>query len=364
MTDYYKNRRYFVYRHVAPNGKMYIGITSKHNPKDRWGPGGLYYSRNLHFWGAIQKYGWDNFKHIIVVHGVSVDTACHLEEYLIKKYDSMNNGYNHTSGGIYPTEITDEIRSAISNKVKAYHNSLPYGAWSDKFKGHCVSEKTKKKISNKHKGRKKSQEVIDRQVATFKKNLTPERRYMYGNSMRGKHLSDETKAKLSAAHTGMRHTQLAKDKMSKSLRECYANSSRVWIHNDIEELWVDEKYLPDFLSNGYIRGRRSIDVTYVTMGDKTIKISASELSDYIAMGWHKGFTPERHKNISKSRQKFIYNYKGMTFNTGKELALYLREHGYPKISQGTINAICQGKSVRAYPDLSIEIMRSIRNEDS
>ena len=84
MTDYFKHRKYFVYRHVAPNGKMYIGITGKSDPIYRWGAGGICYKKNVHFWSAIQKYGWDNFQHIIVAHGLSVDTACHLEEYLIK----------------------------------------------------------------------------------------------------------------------------------------------------------------------------------------------------------------------------------------------------------------------------------------
>ena len=113
MSNYYLTRKYFVYRHVAPNSKMYIGITSRLNPEDRWGKDGKGYIENTHFWNAIQKYGWNNFKHIIVAHNLDVDTACHLEEYLIKKYDTMNNGYNQTSGGVRPTEITDEIRDKI-----------------------------------------------------------------------------------------------------------------------------------------------------------------------------------------------------------------------------------------------------------
>lgn len=363
MMNYYSDREYFVYRHVAPNGKMYVGITSQPKPSIRWGVGGKFYQKNPHFWNAIQKFGWDNFEHIIVAHGLSVATACHLEEYLIKKYDSMTNGYNQTSGGIYPTEVTDEIRTMIGCKIRAYHASLPEGAWSDKFKGHTITEATRRKQSAKARGRKYSEDVIAKRVATFKKNLTPESRYMMGSSSRGKHLSAETKAKLSAAHTGMKFTESARAKLSQSLRECYANSPRVWVHNDFEELWVDAGRLPEMLSNGYIVGRRNIKDVYVTMGDKTIKIPESELPAYIAMGWHQGFAPERYNNISKSKQKFIYTYKGVVFNTGKALAKYLREHGYPKIVQGTVNLICQGKSVLAYPELSLEIKRSIRDEN-
>ena len=363
MTDYFKDRKYFVYRHIAPNGKMYIGITSKSDPVYRWGAGGICYKKNVHFWNAIQKFGWENFQHIIVAHGLSVDTACHLEEYLIKKYDSMNNGYNQTSGGVYPTEVTDAIRTTISRKLKQYHSTLPEGSWSKKFIGHTLDESAKKKISAKAKGRKKSPEVIARQVATFKKNLTPEIRYKMGNSCRGKHLSDATKQKLSIAHKGRVFSAEAKAKLSKSLCETYANSTRIWVHNECDERWIDDIVLDQYLSMGYMVGRRNIKNIYVSKDNITIKIAEDELNNYLSDGWTRGFALERYQNLAKSKQKFIYLYKGKTFNSGKELANYLRDHGYPKIVQGTINNICQGKSVAAYPELSLEITRSIRYEN-
>ena len=49
------------------NGKMYIGITSR-TPEARWGNNGSQYTKakNPCFYNAIQKYGWDNFEHIIL----------------------------------------------------------------------------------------------------------------------------------------------------------------------------------------------------------------------------------------------------------------------------------------------------------
>lgn len=363
MTDYFKHRKYFVYRHVAPNGKMYIGITGKSDPIYRWGTGGICYKKNVHFWRAIQKYGWDNFQHIIVAHGLSVDTACHLEEYLIKKYDSMTNGYNQTSGGIYPTEVTDEIRDVIRQKVKQYHSNLPAGEWSKRFMGHTLNEAAKRKISAKAKGRKKSPEVIARQVATFKKNLTPESRYKMGSAFRGKHLSETAKRKISIANTGRIISEDAKARLSKSLCETYANSDRLWVHNECNERWIDTNDLENYLSSGYAVGRRNIKNIYVSKDDITIKITETDFDFYLSQGWVRGFDTMRYKNLSKAKQKFIYTYKGEVFNTGKELANYLRGHGYPKIVQGTINNICQGKTVLAYPELSTEIKRSIRDEN-
>ena len=67
------NREFTVYMHVSPNGKRYIGITSQ-EPKLRWA-GGSGYSDNKHFKSAIDKYGWNNFEHIIVASGLSLKAA-------------------------------------------------------------------------------------------------------------------------------------------------------------------------------------------------------------------------------------------------------------------------------------------------
>ena len=58
--------KYTVYVHINKiNHKKYIGIT-KQKPEDRWGKNGENYKESPHFYAAIQKYGWDNFEHIIL----------------------------------------------------------------------------------------------------------------------------------------------------------------------------------------------------------------------------------------------------------------------------------------------------------
>ena len=65
---------YTVYMHKNKiNGKVYIGIT-KQNPEHRWG-NGKNYKKGLRFNNAIQKYGWDNFKHIILYKNLSKGQA-------------------------------------------------------------------------------------------------------------------------------------------------------------------------------------------------------------------------------------------------------------------------------------------------
>ena len=60
---------YIVYKHTCPNGKVYIGITSR-EAKLRWNCGNGY-NNNKHFKSAIVKYGWNNIKHEILFDGLT-----------------------------------------------------------------------------------------------------------------------------------------------------------------------------------------------------------------------------------------------------------------------------------------------------
>ena len=90
---------YWVYVHTCPNGKKYVGITTKRKPEYRWAEGNGYY-QNKHFYSAIQKYGWSSIKH------EAWELTCesemyYAEKYLIAYYHTTESefGYNHSSGG-------------------------------------------------------------------------------------------------------------------------------------------------------------------------------------------------------------------------------------------------------------------------
>lgn len=100
-----KNKNKFcVYMHKFPNGKMYIGITSK-VPKNRWQNGTGYDKKHQSaMYNAIQKYGWDNIEHIILFENLTEQEAKEKEIELIKKHNTFihfknSNGYNMTLGG-------------------------------------------------------------------------------------------------------------------------------------------------------------------------------------------------------------------------------------------------------------------------
>lgn len=95
------NKSYIVYIHINKfNGKVYIGITSRPAIK-RWGKTGNTYKSNKHFSGAIKKYGWDNFLHIVYRTGLTEMEAKQMEIDLIRSYKAYNPtyGYNKSIGG-------------------------------------------------------------------------------------------------------------------------------------------------------------------------------------------------------------------------------------------------------------------------
>lgn len=153
--------KYYVYIHISPNGKRYVGLTTQ-KLANRWNSGKGYRKQKL-FMRAIEKYGWDNIEHIVY----EVDSQkemMYLEAYLIRYYNTTDKryGYNITPGGEHPT-------------------------------GYSLSEETKKKLSEcrmgeKHPnyGRKWSEEVRKRMsLGQLGKKPTPEVK-----EKRRKHLID------------------------------------------------------------------------------------------------------------------------------------------------------------------------------
>ena len=91
---------YTIYMHKNKiNGKIYIGQTNQ-KPERRW-DNGKHCKNCTAFNNAIQKYGWDNFEHIILFEGLSQNEANQREIELIKYYNTTNRdfGYNCQLGG-------------------------------------------------------------------------------------------------------------------------------------------------------------------------------------------------------------------------------------------------------------------------
>lgn len=155
---------YTVYQHTSPTGKVYIGITMK-KPEYRWNHGEGY-KPNKHFYSAIKKFGWDNFKHEIVATNLTKEDACKMEQELIAKNDSTNpeKGYNQSIGGECGTlgvKYSPEVIARVRNS-KTYTSSWAKGKkFTEEHKnkiriantGKRPTEETRRKLSEAHKGK-------------------------------------------------------------------------------------------------------------------------------------------------------------------------------------------------------------------
>jgi len=151
MDQTYKT--WCVYQHInKTNKKCYIGITCL-KPEKRWNKGNGYKRCPL-FYRAIQKYGWDNFEHIILYDDLSEEEAINKEIELIRLLNSNDNkhGYNLSSGGegtkgVFPSKET-LIKMRINNTGE---NSHRYGKHHSEETRRLLSKLKKgKKLSDKH----------------------------------------------------------------------------------------------------------------------------------------------------------------------------------------------------------------------
>lgn len=199
---------YTVYRHIAPNGKIYVGITSK-KPNKRWN-GGLGYLNNEYFHRAILKYGWDNIKHEILFTDLTKEQAERKEIELIAFYksDQKEYGFNIQHGGSSNGKHAEEtkIKIGLANKGRHpwtygnHHSDETKAKISEFHKGSHLSVETKQKISIALKGRKQDSEVVKQRAESNRgKKRTEEQCKRISESLKGRVVvqSIETRQKIS-----------------------------------------------------------------------------------------------------------------------------------------------------------------------
>ena len=178
------------------NGLKYIGQTTNEigrrysftNPNVRYCTSYEIYKQGgklSKFDQARKDFGLGAFEYKIIDRVENDDKKClinqlnALETYYIKKYDTMNNGYNMTEGG-YNGLLSDETKHKISESLKGHKMSLlTYQKLC--LTGHPHSEETKERISELAKERYKNKE---------------------NHPMFGKHHTEESKRKNSESRKG------------------------------------------------------------------------------------------------------------------------------------------------------------------
>ena len=164
--------KYYVGQTIRPEARFKRHIDYAINKKD-----------NNKFHNALRKYGLDNFVYCVLEENVLVDNLDMREIYWIEEFDSFYSGYNLTLGGdgskgfIMPEEQKKKISQ--SNKGKTPWNKGKHGIFSEesrkrisnRFKGKPLSEEHKKKISEANKGKTFSIEARKKMSESRKGNI-------------------------------------------------------------------------------------------------------------------------------------------------------------------------------------------------
>lgn len=148
------NKKYVVYQHVTPDGMYYFGQTQ--NVEQRWKNNGSLY-KGTALQPYIEKFGWDNIKHIVLFKDQTRENALWIENFLIEtaREDgvcinkqrsgliSKEEGYQQDYYKYHYKEYYEENKDRILGKKKQY-----YERNKGKFKEY--QRKNKDKINEYH----------------------------------------------------------------------------------------------------------------------------------------------------------------------------------------------------------------------
>lgn len=174
-----------IYKVVSPSGKIYIGQTARRFSKrksDHINKANNLNSKeyNNKFANAIRKYGNKLKWEILIKHISTYDELNDIETKLIKKYDSMKNGYNSTAGG-----KNGPLPPSVIKKLSGKNNH--------NFGKH-FSKKTREKIS---KSKMNPSQEIREKISAGAVNRYKTSKHPWI----GRHHSENTKKKLSKKTT-------------------------------------------------------------------------------------------------------------------------------------------------------------------
>ena len=148
-------KKFYVYIHTCPNGKKYVGATTKRKPEYRWLKGRGY--RRQLFGEAILKYGWDNITHD-VFEVDSKEEMYRKEIELISFYHTNDPryGYNLSIGGeksALGCTKSEKFRKRVSESMKERCSDPEVRRKkSEAYKEKWLDPEFRRKMSEAHKG--------------------------------------------------------------------------------------------------------------------------------------------------------------------------------------------------------------------
>lgn len=211
------------------SGKSYIGISK--NIHRRWIQHKSWVNtknRRSAIYAAMQKYGIDAFSWQ-VIEQCDVDSLEDRERHWIAVFDTFKNGYNLTAGGEYNKEYSAETRKRMSEAQKGKKQSqetidkrTARGENHYRF-GKTVSEETREKIRKSLTGRKQDPAVTAKiSKSNAGKKMSPEAVEKSRITRTGMKFTEQARKNISEAHKGNKPSEETKRKMSESRKKYLA----------------------------------------------------------------------------------------------------------------------------------------------
>lgn len=305
------------------NGKKYIGQHRREfdeqDPDDSW-----YLGSGKYFTNAVNKYGFSNFKRVILEDCDSAEELNERESFYLELVDAANNPmyYNMTNG-------------AYRGGNKGYHHS----------------EETKEKIGTRSGATRTGLPLSDSHRANISKSLSTD-----ANRQRQSELMKGTIA-------------INNGEIEKRIRpeELDLYESQGW----------EKGRLPITLSEeskealGYWKGKTQSEETVkkrvetvtgmiaLTKDNQTIKVHPEEVNGYLAQGWTKGMSEEFREMRSKNVKGKIHIYLGeeQKFLTPEEAESYLSkgwQRGFPEYQRKKLAESAKIREANKRKKLTVE----------
>ena len=215
----------FVYRFVFPNGKMYVGQTTKADVRKRWH---LHRVRANNSWAvanAIRKHGWESIKKEVLLE-IADELLNHYEAKFIDLLGTLRpGGYNLTPGGDFNPMNTEHGRARQLESVRStshrasqgkhsrdwHKNQAMHNAWASKNAISNRSIKKRLKLSNSTRSSWENSEVRTKRTEGLKRAFQDESTSAKRKKAAAKALrTAEASANMMAGHARAREAKLAK----------------------------------------------------------------------------------------------------------------------------------------------------------
>ena len=179
FIDTTMDKKYVVYQHVTPDGMYYFGQTQ--NVERRWSNNGAEYKRTA-LQPYIEKFGWDNIKHIVLFRDQTKEDALWIENFLIETAREDGVCINQRRSGLISKEEGYRQQYYQQNREKELERNREY---HQKNREKRLEQRRQRYQKNREKEleyyQKNRDEILEQRKQRYQKNREKELEYYQKN---------------------------------------------------------------------------------------------------------------------------------------------------------------------------------------